>query len=271
MRWSFIGGGNMASSLIGGLLQNGASTDAIQVLDIDAAQRDAVSARFGVNGISSAQDIGANDAVVIAVKPNFVKTACEGFKQHGADQKPGMVLSVAAGVTVTSMQNWLPANTAIVRSMPNTPALLGVGATGLYANHECNAQHKDKAEQLMRAAGVSVWVDEESQLDAVTAVSGSGPAYFFYLIEQMIQSGVELGLPENTAKQLAVQTALGAATMARDAGPSPATLRQQVTSKGGTTHAAITTFDAHKLPETVKAAMQAAHDRAIELGKEFGE
>ncbi len=271
MRWTFIGGGNMASSLIGGLLQNGASTDTIQVLDVDAAQREAVSARFGVSCISSTQSITADDAVVIAVKPNNVKLVCESIKSNEASAQPGMVLSVAAGVTAAAMQNWLSENTAIVRSMPNTPALLGLGATGLFANAACAPQHKNMAEELMQAAGITVWVDKEAQLDAVTALSGSGPAYFFYLIEQMIQCAVDLGLPKDTAKQLAVQTALGASTMARDAGPSPAELRKQVTSKGGTTHAAITTFDEHKLPDAVKAAMQAAHERAIELGKEFGE
>lgn len=271
MRWSFIGGGNMASSLIGGLLQNGTRSDAIQVLDVDAAQREAVSARFGVRCISTTQDIGAEDVVVIAVKPNHVKTVCESFKANDPSQQPALVMSVAAGVTATAMQGWLPDNTAIVRTMPNTPALLGLGATALYANAACTPEHKHRAEQLMQAAGTTVWVEAESQLDAVTALSGSGPAYFFYLIEHMAQAAIDLGLSPQTANQLAVQTALGAASMAKEAGCNPAELRQQVTSKGGTTHAAITTFDEHKLPDTVKAAMQAAHDRAIELGKEFGE
>jgi len=188
MRWTFIGGGNMASSLIGGLLQEGTAPSDIQVLDLDAAQRAAVSQRFEVNCIDSPDSIGATDAAVIAVKPNHVKTVCESFASMDATAQPGMVMSVAAGVTAAAMQRWLPQNTAIVRTMPNTPALLGLGATALFANPVCNAQHKAMAEQLMQAAGITVWVNAESELDAVTALSGSGPAYFFYLIEQMIQS-----------------------------------------------------------------------------------
>jgi len=271
MRWTFIGGGNMASSLIGGLLQNGAGADDIQVMDIDASQREAVSTRFGIDCIASVDAINPASAAVIAVKPNHVKSVCESISTLDTVTQPKLVISVAAGVTAAAMQGWLPQNTAVVRTMPNTPALLGLGATALFANAACTNKQKALAEQLMQAAGITVWVDTESELDAVTALSGSGPAYFFYLIEHMIQSAIDLGLSEQTAKQLAVQTALGAASMAKEAGPNPGELRQQVTSKGGTTHAAITTFDQHKLPDTVKAAMQAANDRAIELGKEFGE
>ena len=271
MRWTFIGGGNMASSLIGGLLSDGAAPDQVQVFDVDAAQLDRVTQRFGIKGISSTDLIGADDALVVAVKPDKVQTVCESFAERDASNAPALYLSVAAGVTAEAMASWLPSASPIVRTMPNTPALVGLGATALFANSSCTDAHRAAAEQLMNAVGITVWVDNEPQLDAVTALSGSGPAYFFYLIEQMIQSGVELGLPEGSARELAIQTALGAATMAKEAGPSPAELRQQVTSKGGTTHAAITTFDQHEQPATVKAAMQAAYDRAVELGKEFGD
>lgn len=271
MRWTFIGGGNMASSLIGGLINNGTQPDQVQVFDVDTAQLDRVSERFGVKGITSTNLIGPNDAVVVAVKPDKVRTVCEGFLSRDANNAPALFLSVAAGVTAKAMALWLPAATPIIRTMPNTPALVGLGATALFANAACTDEHRNAATQLMSAVGITVWVNNEPQLDAVTALSGSGPAYFFFLIEHMIQSGIELGLPAASARELAIQTALGAATMARDAGPAPAELRQQVTSKGGTTHAAITTFDQHKLPETVKAAMQAAYDRAVELGTEFGD
>jgi len=271
MRWTFIGGGNMASSLIGGLLGDGTGTESIQVFDIDSAQRDRISARFNVHCIDSLDSVGVDDCVVIAVKPDKVHVVCQSFVNRAPAQTPSLFLSVAAGVTAASMQRWLPESVAIVRTMPNTPALLGLGATALYANAACTDANRDAAQQLLGAAGKTVWVDDESQLDAVTALSGSGPAYFFYLLEHMIDSAVDLGLSRESATDLAIQTAVGAAAMARDAGPTPAELRQQVTSKNGTTHAAITSFNAKELPATIQAAMQAAFDRSVELGKEFGD
>lgn len=271
MRWTFIGGGNMASSLIGGLLNDGTETAAVQVLDVDPAQQDRIKQRFGVNCISSIDDISAEDAVVIAVKPDKVRTVCESFQVKTLAKTPALFVSVAAGVTARAMEQWLPDGTPVVRTMPNTPALLGLGATALFANAACTKHHCEAAERLMQSTGITEWVDKEQQLDAVTALSGSGPAYFFYLIEQMIESATKLGLPDESARKLAIQTAVGAATMARDAGQTPATLRQQVTSKGGTTHAAVSTFDSLELPATIQAAMQAAYDRSIELGKEFGD
>ena len=271
MGWTFIGGGNMASSLIGGLLSDGTDPSSVQVLDVDPTKQAQIAERFGVRCISSTDDIGAKDAVVIAVKPDTVRTVCKSFKLDSKPSAPALCVSVAAGVTAEAMAQWLPVGTPIIRTMPNTPALLGLGATALYANSACADNHRQSAEQLMKAAGITVWVDSEQQLDAVTALSGSGPAYFFYLIEHMIQSATALGLPQESAQKLAIQTAVGAAAMARDAGSSPTELRQQVTSKGGTTHAAVTTFDRRELPATVHAAMEAAYDRAIELGTEFGD
>jgi len=253
MRWTFIGAGNMASSLIGGLINDGTAPNSVQVLDVDAKQQARVKERFGVNCIGSTADIGNDDAVVIAVKPDKVRAVCESFTHGGktdnSQQTPALFVSVAAGVTAEAMEHWLPANTPIIRTMPNTPALLGLGATALCANAACAEEHRQWAEQLMKSAGITVWVDNESQ----------------------IQSATELGLSQDSAEKLAIQTAVGAATMARDAGNTPAELRQNVTSKGGTTHAAVTTFDQHELPATVKAAMQAAYDRAVELGTEFGD
>jgi pyrroline-5-carboxylate reductase len=270
MGWTFIGGGNMASSLIGGLLNAGTDAREVRVFDVNADQRAAVQARFGVGTVDELPAIDSEDAVVIAVKPDTVQTVCKNLTEQSKAQ-PRLVLSVAAGVTAKAMAQWLPNGTPIVRTMPNTPALLGMGASALFANEACTQSHRDSAEQLMNAAGISVWVDNEAQLDAVTALSGSGPAYFFYLIEHMINTATAMGLSQESAEALAVQTAVGAAAMARDSGDTPATLRLKVTSKGGTTHAAITTFDQHHLAETVAAAMQAAQQRAIELGQEFGE
>ena len=261
----------MASSLIGGLLNGGAAASSIQVFDVAPAKLAKATERFGVSGITSLDAIGANDAIVIAVKPDTVRDVCQSIAAPGSENSPALVISVAAGVTATAMGSWLPSGTPIVRTMPNTPALLGLGATALYANEACTEQHKEAAMQLMTAAGICVWVDAESQLDAVTALSGSGPAYFFYLIEHMITSATELGLSYDSARELAVQTAVGAAAMAQDPGSTPAELRQNVTSKGGTTHAAVSTFDQRDLPATIKAAMQAANDRAVELGTEFGD
>ncbi len=271
MHWTFIGAGNMASSLIGGLLSSGANAQSVRVFDVAAEQRARACERFGVEAIESVEAIDANDAVVIAVKPDKVRDVCLAIAARGPDKTPELVISVAAGVTASAMSHWLPAATPIVRTMPNTPALVGQGATALFANSACAQSHKDAALQLVQAAGECVWVENEAQLDAVTALSGSGPAYFFYLIEHMIASATALGLPLDSARTLAIQTAVGAAAMAQEAGSTPAELRQQVTSKGGTTHAAISTFDQHNLPATIQAAMQAAHDRAIELGKEFGD
>lgn len=271
MNWTFIGAGNMSSSLIGGLLKDGADPGSLQVLDVDPEQTARLAKRFGVNGIGSIKDINPDDVVVIAVKPDKVRIVCESFNNDAPGSTPALFVSVAAGVTAQAMEQMLPAGMPIVRTMPNTPALLGLGATALYANAACTEQHRQLAEQIMQAAGITVWVNNEAQLDAVTALSGSGPAYFFYLIEQMIQSATELGLSNDSAQKLAIQTAVGAATMARDSGSSPAELRQQVTSKGGTTHAAVSAFERQDLPTIVKVAMQAAHDRAVELGTEFGD
>lgn len=271
MHWTFLGAGNMASSLIGGLLSGGADAQSVHVFDVSHDQVVKATKRFGVQALSSIDAINTNDAIVIAVKPDKVREVCNTVAALSSNDPPALVISVAAGVTAEAMANWLPNGTPIVRTMPNTPALLGLGATALYANEACGQPQKDAALKLMQAAGVCIWVEHEAQLNAVTALSGSGPAYFFYLIEQMIESATALGLPYDSAKTLAVQTAIGAATMARDAGSTPAQLRQQVTSKGGTTHAAVSTFDQRNLPATVQAAMQAAHDRAVELGTEFGD
>lgn len=286
MYWLFIGAGNMASSLIGGLLGADTPPERIAVVDPDAQACQRAERAFGIHGTTtiesairalcphseSTQQIG----VVIAVKPHIVQAVCKSmadYMQHDtADDYVSIdpvFISVAAGVRENSMQSWLPEGAALVRCMPNTPALLGLGATALYANAKCSSKDRALAEALLKSAGLTIWVDKESDLNAVTAVSGSGPAYFFHLIEHMIDAGVELGLSRETAQALAIETAFGAASMARQGQDTPAVLREKVTSKGGTTAAALGVFDASNTPAVIHAALKAAHDRAIELGDDL--
>lgn len=281
MHWIFVGAGNMASSLIGGLIASGAIAESITVVDpqTDACER--AKTRFGIKAESSLENALADNkhqtiGLVLAVKPHIVETVCSNFKDFFNAQSTEVqslmapvVISVAAGVRASSMEQWLPQATALVRCMPNTPALLGLGATALFANPSCTNDQKSSAESLLKAAGMTLWVEKEQQLDAVTALSGSGPAYFFYLIEQMSAAGTALGLDEKTASELAIETAFGASSMARAREHSPSVLRENVTSKGGTTAAALNSFNKNNLPALVAEGMQAAHDRAVELGDDL--
>lgn len=276
MNWIFIGAGNMASSLIGGLINGGTNPSSIVVVDPDKEACVRAQTRFSIQTASDVDSalsqMGDNPfGVVLAVKPDIVETVCHSVTSSvkSANQTPPLVVSVAAGVRASSMQQWLHPNSPIIRCMPNTPALLGLGATALFANEHCTAQHKTKAEHLLNLTGMTVWVSQESALDAVTAVSGSGPAYFFYLIEHMAAAGEALGLDKLTARDLAIETAYGAASMARTKENTPAELRENVTSKGGTTAAALRVFDQHKTDTIISNAMQAAHDRAVELGDQL--
>lgn len=286
MHWIFIGAGNMAASLAGGLITSGASSSTIALVDPDADARARLSEQIDVATAASLADLRdskfgrAGDAsvsvgYVIAVKPHIVEKACAAIADairadsDGASEGDPLVVSIAAGVRIAAIAAWLPAGTPIVRCMPNTPALLGLGASGLYANDDCSETQRHRADELLRAVGSTHWVDDEALLDAVTATSGSGPAYFFYLIEQMANAGAELGLDPNTARELAIDTAFGAASMARARDVTPDELRRRVTSRGGTTAAALTSFDAAGLPAIVSDAMRAAHTRAVELGDEF--
>lgn len=268
----------MASSLIGGLLGSNADQSSIAVVDPDTGACERAIERFGIHAadnLEAALDKLSDGelGIVLAVKPHIVEPVCSAIKQSvenaGSATDLPLVISVAAGVRASSMQSWLPDNTALVRCMPNTPALLGLGATALFANDNCNAHQKNSAESLLKTAGMTLWVDNESDLDSVTAVSGSGPAYFFYLIEHMAAAGTALGLNESVARDLAIETAFGAASMARAKEHSPAVLRENVTSKGGTTAAALSVFNASNTPEIVQKAMQAAKDRASELGDQL--
>ncbi len=263
----FIGAGNMASSLIGGLIANGRAAGDIVACDIDTAQLDSLGERFGIRTSTEALEIAAGaEVVVLAVKPQVMQTVCENLADMPQDPTQ-LFVSVAAGTPAAAIESWLGGDRAIVRCMPNTPALVQLGATGLFANPRTDAKQRQLAIELLQAVGIVIAVEEEAQLDAVTAISGSGPAYFFYFIELLTNAGVKLGLPRDTAGALARQTALGASTMARD--NDVVDLRARVTSKKGTTEQAILSFQANDLERLVDAATAAAADRARELASEL--
>ena len=265
----FVGAGNMASSLIGGLVARQQGNAAITACDINAEQLQRLQNQFG---IATSQDnlasAGAADIVMLAVKPQLMREVCSELSTLPSNPAQ-LFISVAAGVPADAIERWLGGDRAIVRCMPNTPALLQLGASGLAANSNVSAGQKQAATEIMQAVGISIWVDKESDLDAVTAISGSGPAYFFYFIELLEAAGVELGLPRESAAQLARQTALGAASMALD--EDVVNLREQVTSRKGTTEQAILSFQKDRLDQLVKNATAAAHRRALELAHELTE
>jgi len=258
---TFIGAGNIAYAIVGGLIQHGHQPGSITVCDPSPEQL----ARFSELGVRSTGDNGQGvasaDVVIFSVKPNVVETVTRSL----ADSLQGkLIVSVAAGITCSSIQAWLGANGPVVRCMPNTPALVGRGMTGLFATADVSEAQRQDAEEIMRAVGLCRWFDQESDLDAVTAISGSGPAYFFYLVELLQQAAESLGLSPDAAAELVKQTALGAAEMVQG-GAIAADLRVQVTSPGGTTQAALETMMAAGLEETIYAATKAARDRSVEL------
>lgn len=266
----FIGGGNMASSLIGGLVSNGYPAEKIAALDLDAEKLAYLSKTFGIN---STQDSGvlvaSADVLVLAVKPQHMQSVAEEVSS-AIKQKAPVVVSIAAGIRVDALERWLGGKLPIVRCMPNTPALVKTGATGLYANAQVSESQKDQVESLLRAVGVTVWVEEEDELDAVTALSGSGPAYFFMMMEALEEAGIEAGLSQKTAQLLTQETALGAAKMALESSEPAGVLRQRVTSPGGTTERAIGVMGDRGLNDIFRAAVLAAKERSIELSDELG-
>ncbi len=267
----FIGGGNMASSLINGLIASGHQPNQLWVSDANKETLQSLAATLNVNVTHNNNAlVNEVDVVVLAVKPQVLR----GVAEQIADTLRGrdvLVVSIAAGISQDSLAEWLGNDMAIVRCMPNTPALVRTGATGLHANSRVNAEQKDLAENILRSVGIALWVDHESELDAVTAVSGSGPAYYFLLMEAMEQAALELGLGEQTARLLIQQTALGAAKIALESHETPGELRQRVTSPGGTTQQAIKTFEEGGFSQLVSKALHAARDRSIEMSKELGE
>ena len=267
----FIGGGNMARSLIGGLINNGFPAEAICATDINQDTLDALSADFGIRtGTDNSAAAAQADVLVLSVKPQVMRDVCTAMSDSVQSRKP-LVVSIAAGIRAVDMDRWLGGDLAIVRCMPNTPALIQQGASGLYATPQVSDAQKASAENILTAVSTVVWVDAESDIDTVTAVSGSGPAYFFLVIEAMQAAAQQLGLNAEQAKTLVLETAFGASSMARTSELDAATLRANVTSKGGTTAAAIETFEQHALRDIFAKAMQAAADRSLELGNQLGE
>jgi len=266
----FIGGGNMAASLISGLINQQHPANQITVTDPDQQKLDLLQKQYSIHTqIENSKAVENADVLVLAVKPQVLKSVCSDLKSITQNKQP-LIISIAAGIRSTDINRWLGGNQSIVRCMPNTPALIQAGATGLFANSATRADQKELADQILSAAGITLWVNNEAQLDAVTAVSGSGPAYFFLFLEAMQAAGKQLGLDEKTAGMLAKQTALGAARMVLEGDDDPATLRAKVTSKGGTTAAAIASFESNHFSNIISQALTAAHDRAIELADELG-
>ena len=269
-RITFIGGGNMARSLIGALANAGHATDRLRVSEPNAELRAELHRDFGVAAFDNATQACTDaDVVLIAVKPQLFKVVCAELSTALDGAKP-LIISIAAGITIAQIDGWLGGGNAIVRCMPNTPALIGAGATGLHANDATSNEQRAQAESVLGRAGITRWIDKEGLIDVVTALSGSGPAYFFLLVEALENAAVEQGLPRETARALASQTCLGAGRMLTESGESPETLRKRVTSPNGTTHAAVTAFEDGGLRELADRAVIAATERGRELAAQGG-
>jgi len=267
----FIGGGNMASSLINGLIASGHSASQLWVSDTNVDTLQSLAENLKVNITENNDELIQNvDVVVLAVKPQIMRSVTEKLSRKLLKTQV-LVVSIAAGISQQSLADWLGDNVAIVRCMPNTPALVLTGATALHANNRVSDEQKDLAENILRAVGISLWVEKESELDAVTAVSGSGPAYYFLLMEAMEEAALQLGLCEKTARLLIQQTALGAAKIALESDDTSAELRRKVTSPGGTTEKAINTLEDGGFITLVSQALHAARDRSIEMSQQLGE
>jgi pyrroline-5-carboxylate reductase len=268
LKITFIGGGNMANALIGGLAGKLTAGADIHVVDPNPEALQKLHVQFGV---TTAQVIDAQvaqaDVIVLAVKPQQMK---EVAAQLQPQVKQQLVLSIAAGIRAADLSRWLNGHQAIVRTMPNTPALIGKGITGLVATAGVSAQQRDSADAIMKAVGATVWLDDEALIDSVTAVSGSGPAYVFYFIEAMQQAAQEMGLSAEQGNELAIQTFVGAAQLAAQSTDPVRLLRERVTSKGGTTHAALASMEASGVKDAIVTALKAAAARGKELGEEFG-
>ena len=269
-RLAFIGAGNMARSLIGGLIADGWDATCISVSDPDTAQLAALSSRFQVNTDTNNHTVAENaDVVVLAVKPQIIRDVGLDLSDLIQNRQP-LLISIAAGIRATDLQRWLGGSCALVRCMPNTPALVQSGATALWRNEHVSDEQKDLAESILRAVGLALWVDSEDLMDSVTALSGSGPAYFLLVMEALQEAGQAMGLPEETAKLLSLQTAFGAAKMALESSEDAAVLRQRVTSPGGTTEKALAVLENGGLRALFSDALNAARERSRELAEQFG-
>ncbi len=267
----FIGGGNMARSLIGGLIADGRDPATILVSDVAAQQLDSLKTTLAVQTTSSNKELAEQaDIIVLAVKPQMLKQVATELADVARRRDP-LFLSIAAGIRANDINRWLGGEATIVRAMPNTPSLIQAGATALVANSKVSQAQRDQAESIMRAVGIALWLDDEEQMDTVTALSGSGPAYFFLFMEALEQAAISQGLGAETARLLTLQTGFGATKMALESSEPLSTLRQRVTSPGGTTEQAIEAFEKGGIRQLVDNALKAARDRSIFLADELGE
>jgi pyrroline-5-carboxylate reductase len=265
---AFIGGGNMASALIGGLLQKGYAAQDISVVEVDPGARERLTARFGVSSHAAPDaKTAGSDVVLVAVKPQQLRTAAESLLPLLRSQ---LVVTIAAGIRSADLSRWLGAYRRIVRAMPNTPALVLAGVSVLYPMPSVTPEERHMAEGILGAVGSTLWVEREELMDAVTAVSGSGPAYVFYFIEALEQAGHDLGLTAADARRLSLETFFGAVQLARNSGEQPAVLRERVTSRGGTTERALRSMEAGRVKPLIIEAVRQAADRSRELGDELG-
>jgi len=267
---AFLGGGNMAKSIISGLITNGYRADKIWVADHNAAKCIALAQQFHIHTTEEVSDAcNQADIVVLAVKPQSMESLSHQVGTHIAQHKP-LIISIAAGILTADLAAWFGQHTPIVRAMPNTPSVVRVGATGLYANEHTSKDQLSLAEQILRAVGIVTWVKEEALIDVVAALAGSGPAYYFLIMEIMQQVSEDMGLSAKDAHLLTLQTALGAAKLAYESNEDLQTLSQQVTSKGGTTEAALKAFEEEGIRAMFRNAMEANRSRSVELSQELG-
>ncbi len=268
MKITFIGGGNMAAALIGGLVGKGHAPAGIRVVELQAEARARLAAQFGVacvDSVAAAAPLG--EVVVLAVKPQQMRVAAQALQPRLGHE---LVLTIAAGIRLADLSRWLGGYAILVRCMPNTPALIGAGISGLYASAAVDAEQRARAEAILGAVGATLWVPEESLLDPVTAISGSGPAYVFYFIEALQQAAQEMGFSATQARKLAVETFVGTARLAAQSPESVVALRERVTSKGGTTERALASMEAGRVKDLIVQALHAANQRAHELGAQLG-
>jgi len=267
MNITFIGGGNMASAMIGGLLQQRWTADDLRVVEIDAGARSRAASKFGVKTFAeTSSGVEGTDCIVLAVKPQHLREVAHNLSKSLASQ---LVITIAAGIRCADLSRWLGGYQRIVRVMPNTPALVLAGISGLYAMPSASADDRKNAEKILGAVGVTLWLEREDQLDAVTAVSGSGPAYVFYFIEALQQAAIELGFNADQSRLLVQQTFSGAVSLAAQSSEEAAVLRARVTSRGGTTERALTSMEADRVKAAIVRAVHAAAERSRELGGEF--
>ncbi len=269
MKIAFIGGGNMAAALIGGLIKRGVAAADLLAIDPNEAVRKRNEQQFGI-GTGAAADaaLAPFDAIVLAVKPQIAKDVATALAAHLSSRQ--LVISVVAGIRAAELSRWLNGHARIVRTMPNTPALIGMGVAGLVALGGVDDAGRALASQVLGAVGQTVWFDDEAKIDAVTAISGSGPAYVFYFIEALQEAARQLGMDDAQGRALAVATFAGAAQLAAQSDEPPSVLRERVTSKGGTTAAALASFDAQHVKDAIVRGALAADARAKEMGEEFG-